>query len=68
MSYNYLCSHRGMMMHCHQHLIFQNICICYLPTHRHRVWLYGNNLLYIRKDIMTDNVFLINVKCTKVLL
>ena len=22
-----------------QHLSSQNICICYLPAHRHRVWL-----------------------------
>ena len=32
-----------------------------LPTHRQRVWLYGNNLMYIRNDIMIDDVFLINV-------
>ena len=51
-----------------QHLSSQNICIHYLPTHKHRVWLYGNNLLYIRKDIMTDNVFLINVNVYDVLL
>ena len=25
----------------------QSICIRYLPTHRHRVWLYDKNLLYI---------------------
>ena len=31
----------------HQHLSSQNICVCYLPTHRHRVWLYNKNLLYI---------------------
>ena len=31
----------------HQHLSSQNICFCYLPTHRHRVWLYDKNLLYI---------------------
>ena len=31
----------------HQHLSSQNICIRYLPTHRHRVWLYDKNLLYI---------------------
>ena len=34
----------------------------------HRVWLYGNNLLYIRNDIMTDNVFLINVNVHDILL
>ena len=45
---------------------FQNICICYLPTHKHR--LYGNNLLYIRKYITTDNVFLTNVNVYDVLL
>ena len=33
------CSHQGMMMHHHQHLSSQNICIHYLPTHKHRVWL-----------------------------
>ena len=38
-----------------------------LPIHKHRVWLYGNNLLYIRKYIMTDNVFLINVNVYDVL-
>ena len=58
---HHLCSCQGMMMHCHHHLSSQNICIRYLPTHKHRVWLYGNNLLYIRKDITMDNVFLINV-------
>ena len=64
MSYNHLCSHQGMMMHCHkninihshilvqmaqdhQHLSCQNICIHYLPAHRHKVWLYDKNLLYI---------------------
>ena len=25
----------------------KNICIRYLPTHRHRVWLYDKNLIYI---------------------
>ena len=68
MLYNQLCSHQGMMMHRHQHLSSQNICIHYLPTHRHRVWLYGNNLLHIRNDITTDNVFLINVNVHDVLL
>ena len=63
-----MCSHQGMMMHCHQHLSSQNICIHYLPTHKHKVWLYGNNLLYIRNDTMTDNVFLINVNVHNVLL
>ena len=38
-----------------------------LPIHKHRVWLYGNNLLYIRKYIMMDNVFLINVNVYDVL-
>ena len=36
----------------------QNICICYLPAHRHRVWLYNKNLLYSiydNHDIMIDN-------------
>ena len=47
---------------------FPDICICYLPTHRHRVWLYGNKLLYIRNYIMTDNEFLINVNVHDVLL
>ena len=47
MLYNHLCSRQGMLMHCHQHLSSQNICIHYLPTHKHRVWLYGKNLLYI---------------------
>ena len=28
---------RGMMMHHHQHLSFQNICIRYLPTHKQKV-------------------------------
>ena len=46
----------------------QNICIHYLPTHRHRVWLYGNNLLYIRKVIKIDNVFLTIVHVYDVLL
>ena len=55
-------------MHRHQHLSSQNICICYLPAHRHRVWLYGNNLLYIRKDIRIDNVLLIIVNVYDVLL
>ena len=59
---------RGMMMHRHQHLSSQNICIHYLPTHRHRVWLYGNNLLYRRKYITMDNVCLINVNVYDVLL
>ena len=31
----------------HQHLSSQNICIHYLPAHKHRVWLYDKNLLYI---------------------
>ena len=35
------------MIHHHQHLSSQNICIHYLPTHKHRVWLYDKNLLYI---------------------
>ena len=26
---------------------FPEHCICYLPAHKHRVWLYGKNLLYI---------------------
>ena len=26
---------------------FPEHCIHYLPTHKQRVWLYGNNLLYI---------------------
>ena len=39
MSYNHLCFRWGMMMHRHQHLSSQNISICHLPTHRHRVWL-----------------------------
>ena len=42
-------------------------CICYLPAHKHRVWLYSNNLLYIRKHIMTDNVFSTNVNVYDVL-
>ena len=36
------------------------VCIAIVLI-RHRVWLYSNNLLYIRNDIMIDNVFLINV-------
>ena len=68
MSYNHLCSHRGMMMHCHQHLSSHSICIRYLPAHKHRVWLCGNNLLYIRKDIRIDNVLLIIVNVYDVLL
>ena len=28
---------RGMMMHRHQHLNFQNICILYLPAHKQKV-------------------------------
>ena len=55
-----------MMLH-HQHLSSQSICIHYLPTHKHRVWLYGNNLLYIRKHITMDNVFSINVNVYDVL-
>ena len=35
--YNHQCSHQGMMMHHHQHLNFQNICIVYLPAHKQRV-------------------------------
>ena len=35
----------------HQHLSFQNTCIHYLPIHRHRVWLYGKNLVHIRFKI-----------------
>ena len=45
-----------------------NICIHYLPTHRHRLWLYDNNLLYIRKYIMTDNVLLLNANVYDVLM
>ena len=40
----------------------------FLPAHRHRVWLYGNDLLYIRKNIMTGNVCLINVNVHDILL
>ena len=32
-----LCSHQGMMMHRHQHLSSQNVCIHYLPIHKHSV-------------------------------
>ena len=31
----------------HRHLSSQNICIRYLPAHKHRVWLYDMNLLYL---------------------
>ena len=31
----------------HRHLSFQNTYICYLPTHKHKVWLHNVNLLYI---------------------
>ena len=31
----------------HQHLSSQNICIHYLPAHKHRVCLYNKNLLYV---------------------
>ena len=55
-------------MHCHQHLSFQNICIRYLPTHNQKVWLYGNNLLYIRNYVTTDDVFLTNVNVYHVLM
>ena len=55
-------------MHHNQHLSSQNICIHYLPAHRHRVSLYSNNLLYIRNYIMTDNEFLINVNVHNILL
>ena len=49
-------SHKNMNIHSHilvhmvqdhQHLSSQNICIRYLAAHRHRVWLYHKNLLYI---------------------
>ena len=39
---------RVQMAQDHQHLHSQNICICYLPAHKHGVWLYSKNLLYIR--------------------
>ena len=55
-------------MYCHQQPSSQNICIRYLPDHKHKVWLYGNNLLYIGKDRRMDNVFLINVNVNDVLL
>ena len=35
------------MVQDHRHLSSQNICIRYLPAHKHRVWLYNMNLLYI---------------------
>ena len=35
------------MVQDHQHLSSQKICIRYLPTHRHRVWLHDKNLLHI---------------------
>ena len=55
-------------MHRHQHLSSQNICIQHLPAHRHKIRLYGNNLLYIRKVIKIDNVFLTIVNVYDVLL
>ena len=60
----------SMITHRHQHLSSQNICIHYLPTHKHRVWLYSNNLsyIYIRYDIMIEDVFLINVNVQDILL
>ena len=42
---------RVQMAQDHQHLLSQNICIHYLPAHKHRVWLYNKNLLYIRFTI-----------------
>ena len=42
---------RVQMVQDHQHLSSQNICIHYLPIHRHRVWLYGKNLVHIRFKI-----------------
>ena len=65
---NLLCSHRGTMIHHHRHLNSHNICIHYLPAHKYRVWLYGNILLYIRKYIMSDIVFLRNVSVYHVLM
>ena len=47
---------------------FPEISIRYLPTHKYRVWLYGNNLLYIGKYVMTDDVFLVNVNVYHVLM
>ena len=36
------------MVQDHQHLSSQNICIHYLPIHKHRVRLYDKNLVHIR--------------------
>ena len=55
-------------MYHHQHLSSENIYIHYLPAHRHRVWLYGNNLLCIRNDITIDDVFSMNVNVHDILL
>ena len=38
---------RVQLVQGHQHLSSQNICICYLPAHKHRVWLHDKNLLFI---------------------
>ena len=45
--YEYSQPHMSQMVQDHQHLRFQNICIHYLPIHKHRVWLHGMNSLYI---------------------
>ena len=34
---------RVQLAQVHQHLSSQNICIRYLPAHKHRVWLYDKN-------------------------
>ena len=51
LEYEYSQPHTSTMAQDHQHLSSQNICIHYLPIHRHRVWLYGKNLVYIRFKI-----------------